>query len=40
MIEKVLKLDIGGRPISWITREEGALMYCRGQVAWATRWSS
>ncbi len=34
MIEKVLKLDVGGRPISWITREEGALLYCRDQVAW------
>lgn len=34
MIEKVLKLDIGGRPVSWITREAGALLYCRDQVAW------
>lgn len=34
MKRKVLKLDIGGRPVSWITREEGALMYCRNQVAW------
>lgn len=34
MIEKVLKLDVGGRPVSWITREEGALLYCRDQVAW------
>ncbi len=34
MIERILKLDIGGRPIAWITREEGALMYCRDQVAW------
>ncbi len=34
MIERVLKLDVGGRPISWITREEGALLYCRDQVAW------
>ena len=34
MIERVLKLDIGGRPIAWITREEGALLYCRDQVAW------
>ena len=34
MIEQVLKLDIAGRPISWITREDGALLYCRDQVAW------
>ena len=34
MNKRVLKLDIGGRPVSWITREEGALMYCRDQVAW------
>jgi len=34
MIEKVLKLDVGGRPVSWISREEGALLYCRDQVAW------
>ena len=34
MNTRVLKLDIGGRPISWITREEGAVMYCRNQVAW------
>ncbi len=34
MIAKILKLDIAGRPITWITREEGALHYCRDQVAW------
>ncbi len=34
MIKRVLKLDVGGRPVSWITREEGALLYCRDQVAW------
>jgi hypothetical protein len=34
MIAKILKLNIAGRPISWITREEGALLYCRDQVAW------
>ena len=34
MIKRVLKLDVGGRPIAWITREEGALLYCRDQVAW------
>lgn len=34
MNAKILKLDMAGRPISWITREEGALLYCRDQVAW------
>ena len=34
MIEQVLKLDVAGRPISWISREAGALLYCRDQVAW------
>ena len=34
MTEKILKLDVGGRPIRWITREDGALLYCRDQVAW------
>lgn len=30
----ILKLDIAGRPVTWMTREEGALLYCRNQVAW------
>jgi len=34
MIERILKLDVGGRPVAWISREEGALLYCRNQVAW------
>ncbi len=34
MTQRVLKLDVGGRPVAWITREEGALLYCRDQVAW------
>ncbi|MEM7764754.1 MAG: HNH endonuclease [Pseudomonadota bacterium] len=34
MIERVLKLDVSGRPIRWISREAGALLYCREQVAW------
>ena len=34
MNTKILKLNIAGRPLSWITREEGALLYCRDQVAW------
>ncbi len=34
MTMRILKLDVGGRPIAWITREDGALLYCREQVAW------
>ena len=34
MMTSVLKLDVGGRPVAWLTREEGALLYCREQVAW------
>ena len=34
MNTKILKLNIAGRPVSWITREEGALLYCRDRVAW------
>lgn len=33
MNAKILKLDLAGRPISWISREQGALLYCRDQVA-------
>ena len=31
---KILKLDVAGRPVAWLTREDGALLYCRNQVAW------
>ena len=30
----ILKLDLAGRPVRWVSREEGALLYCRDQVAW------
>lgn len=30
----VLKLDIAGQPVGWLTREESALLYCREQVLW------
>ena len=30
----ILKLDLSGRPIRWVSRYEGALLYCRNQVAW------
>lgn len=30
----ILKLDIAGRPIDWVSAEAGALLYCREQVAW------
>jgi len=31
---KILKLDRAGNPIRWISWRAGALLYCRGQVAW------
>lgn len=31
---KILKLDVGGRPIEWINCDDGARLYCRDQVAW------
>ena len=34
MNTRILKLNIAGRPLSWITREEGAVLYCRDRVAW------
>ena len=30
----ILKLDLASRPIRWVSRYEGALLYCRDQVAW------
>jgi len=30
----ILKLDVAGIPIGWVSQEEGALLYCRDQVAW------
>ncbi len=30
----ILKLDVAGRPIDWLTPEQGATLYCREQVAW------
>ena len=30
----ILKLDLAGRPVRWVSREDGALLYCRDQVAW------
>lgn len=30
----ILKLDVAGRPVGWLTQEQGALLYCRDQVAW------
>lgn len=34
MTMSILKLDVSGQPVAWITREDGALLYCREQVAW------
>ena len=30
----ILKLDISGRPLRWVSKEAGALLYCRDQVVW------
>ena len=30
----ILKLDRAGRPIRWVSRYEGLLLYCRDQVGW------
>lgn len=30
----VLRLDVTGRPLDWISREQAALIYCRESVAW------
>jgi len=30
----VLKLDIAGQPVGWLTREVSAQLYCREQVLW------
>lgn len=30
----ILRLDVAGRPIGWLTKEDGALLYCRDQVVW------
>lgn len=34
MTSMILKLDVAGVPIGWVSREEGALLYCRGQIVW------
>ena len=34
MTAMILKLDIAGRPVGWMSKEDGALLYCRDQVAW------
>ncbi|MEM7408380.1 MAG: HNH endonuclease [Pseudomonadota bacterium] len=30
----ILKCDVSGRPLRWVSKEVGALLYCRDQVAW------
>lgn len=30
----ILKLDLSGRPLRWVSKEMGALLYCRDQVVW------
>lgn len=34
MTALILKLDLAGQPVRWVTRREGALLVCRGQVAY------
>ncbi|MEM6638729.1 MAG: HNH endonuclease [Pseudomonadota bacterium] len=34
MTMRVLKLDVAGRPVAWLTQEGGAVLYARDQVAW------
>jgi len=31
---RILKLDVAGRPVAWMTREDSAILYCRKRVAW------
>lgn len=31
---RILKLDVAGRPIAWMTHEDSAVLYCRERVAW------
>ncbi|MEO0575476.1 MAG: HNH endonuclease [Pseudomonadota bacterium] len=31
---RILKLDIGGRPVRWVSHETAAVLYCRDQIAW------
>ena len=30
----ILKLDVSGRPLRWVSKEAGALLYCKNQVVW------
>ena len=34
MIPHILKLDTGGLPVSWITWQSAATLYCRERVVW------
>lgn len=34
MAELILRLDVTGRPLDWISKRTAALMYVREQVAW------
>jgi hypothetical protein len=33
--QSILKIDKGGRPIRWITKEEATNLVCNGKVLWA-----
>ncbi len=34
MNDLILKLDVTGHPLTWISREEGAVLYCKDRIAW------
>ncbi len=33
---KVLKLDVSGRPLKWLSWQEAVVLYCQNKVAWDT----
>lgn len=35
MSAMILKLDLAGQPVRWVSRREGALLVCRDQVAYS-----
>ncbi len=34
MYALILKLDVAVQPVGWLSRHDGALLYCREQIAW------
>jgi len=33
-IPKILRLDIGGQPLSWLSWQQAVVYYCLGKIAW------